>query len=283
MLEKLQNNTGNGYFSQAVSEYAKSMEANSEKMGEGTPKTIAEFSEKEWEKLLDKVDSAIEEYKEDLDQRKQEALQKQQEQRESYILGTAAKEEQQFEQSVMLGGSFRVMRFMNIDSVGENSSKEPEQPDIKDTVAHITTEEAINKLLGKGKQAPYSAMADENGVIEYKGVVFQCDYDHNRLCLGDVSNLENCITVPLEDGGCLVFNRNNIDDLVKAIDMFTPKDINKIMRAIAQDAKVRQTKMEIEDQTSGVEVLEHPEDDASHTKTSDTQTKYQTEDKKREV
>ena len=92
MLEKLQNNTGNGYFSQAVSEYAKSMEANSEKMGEGTPKTIAEFSEKEWEKLLDKVDSAIEEYKEDLDQRKQEALQKQQEQRESYILGTAAKE-----------------------------------------------------------------------------------------------------------------------------------------------------------------------------------------------
>ena len=32
-----------------------------------------------------------------------------------------------------------------------------------------------------------------------------------------------------------------------------------------------------------VEVLEHPEDDASHTKTSDTQTKYQTEDKKREV
>lgn len=282
MLEKLQNNTGNGYFSQAVSEYAKCMEANNDKAGEGTPKTIAEFSEKEWEKLLDKVDSAIEDYKEDLEQRKQEALEKQQEQRESYILGTAAKEEQQFEQSVMLGGSFRVMRFMNIESVGQNSLEEPAQPDIKDTVAHITAEEAINKLLGKGKQAPYSALADENGVIEYKGVVFQCDYDNNRLCLGDVSDTKNCITVSLEGGGCLVFNRNNIDDLVKAIGMFSPADVNRIMRAIAQDAKVRQTQAEIEDQTSGMEVLEHPQDDASHTKTSAGDTN-QPEDKKREV
>lgn len=283
MLEKLQNHTGNGYFSQAVSEYAKGMEANLEKAGEGTPKTIAEFSEKEWERLLGKVDSAIENYKEDLEQRKQEALEKQQEQREFYILGTAAKEEQQFEQSVMLGGSFRVMRFMNIDSVGQNSLEEPKQPDIEDTVKHITAEEAINKLLGKGGQAPYSAMADENGVVEYKGVVFQCDYDKNRLCLGDVSDTKKCITVPLEGGGCLVFNRNNIDDLVKAIGMFSPADINRIMRAIAQDAKVRQTQIEIEDQTSGEEVLEHPEDDASHTKTSASDTEYQPEDKKREV
>ena len=107
-------------------------------------------------------------------------------------------------------------------------------------------------------------MADENGIVEYKGVVFQCDYENNRICLGDVSNSKNCISVPLEKGGCLVFNRNNIDDLVRAIDMFSPEDINRIMRAIAEDAKVRQTLAQIEDETSGVEVLDKPEEEEEY-------------------
>lgn len=124
-----------------------------------------------------------------------------------------------------------------------------------------TIGEFSEKLLGKGKQAPYSLMADETGIIEYKGVVFRCDYEHNRLCLGDVSNSKNCITVGLEKGGCLVFNRANIDDLVRAIGMFSPEDVNRIMRAIAEDAKIRQTQMQIEDETSGVEVLDKPDDE----------------------
>ena len=41
--------------------------------------------------------------------------------------------------------------------------------------------------------------------------------------------------------------------------MFSPEDINRIMRAIAQDAKLRQTQMQIEDEASGVEVLKDPE------------------------
>ncbi len=53
----------------------------------------------------------------------------------------------------------------------------------------------------------------------------------------------------------------NIDDLVKAISMFSPEDINRIMRAIAQDAKLKQIKMQIEDETSGIEVLEKPEEE----------------------
>ena len=90
---------------------------------------------------------------------------------------------------------------------------------------------------------------------------FRCDYENNRLCLGDVSNPKNCITVGLERGGCLVFNRENIDDLVKAIDMFSPEDINRIMRAIAQDAKLRQMQVQIEDETSGEAVLDKPEEE----------------------
>ena len=109
----------------------------------------------------------------------------------------------------------------------------------------------------------YSLMADDKGIVEYKGVEFRCDYEHNRLCLGDVTNSKDCITVGLEKGGSLVFNRNNIDDLVRAIDMFSPEDINRIMRAIAEDAKIRQVKMQIEDETSGMEVLDKPEDEGT--------------------
>ena len=263
MTNRLQStgSYGNGYFSQAVADYAARMKPEDRKE-DGKPKTIGEFSEKEWAHLLDKVDNAIEEYKVDLKEREKEALEKQKEQRESYILGVGNNEDKQFEERVMMdNGSFRTMRFMKIDSMETGASGEMEQPDIEDTIDDMLVEEAIQKLLGKGNRAPYSLMADENGIVKYKGVEFRCDYENNRICLGDVSNPKNCITVGLERGGCLVFNRENIDDLVKAIDMFSPEDINRIMRAIAQDAKLRQMQVQIEDETSGEEVLDKPEEE----------------------
>ncbi len=252
---------GNGYFSQAVADYAARMKPE-DKTEDGKPKTIGEFSEKEWDQLLDKVDNAIEDYKADLKEREKEALEKQKERRESYILGAGNNEDKQFEERVLMdNGSFRTMRFMKIDSMDIGASAEMEQPDIEDTIDDMVAEEAIQKLLDKGNRAPYSLMADENGIVKYKGVEFRCDYENNRLCLGDVSNPKNCITVGLERGGCLVFNRENIDDLVKAIDMFSPEDINRIMRAIAQDAKLRQMQVQIEDETSGEAVLDKPEEE----------------------
>ncbi len=263
MTDRLQStgSYGNGYFSQAVADYAARMKPE-DKAADGKPKTIGEFSEKEWDQLLDKVDNAIEEYKADLKEREKEALEKQKDQRESYILGVGNNKDKQFEERVMVdNGSFRTMRFMKIDSMDSGASGEMEQPDIKDTIDDMVAEEAIQKLLDKGNRAPYSLMADENGIVKYKGVEFRCDYENNRLCLGDVSNPKNCITVGLERGGCLVFNRENIDDLVKAIDMFSPEDINRIMRAIAQDAKLRQMQVQIEDETSGEQVLDKPEEE----------------------
>jgi hypothetical protein len=263
MTDRLQStgSYGNGYFSQAVADYAARMKPE-DKAADGNPKTIGEFSEKEWDQLLDKVDNAIDEYKADLKEREKEALEKQKEQRESYILGVGNNKDKQFEERVMVdNGSFRTMRFMKIDSMDSGASGEMEQPDIKDTIDDMVAEEAIQKLLDKGNRAPYSLMADENGIVKYKGVEFRCDYENNRLCLGDVSNPKNCITVGLEKGGCLVFNRDNIDDLVKAIDMFSPEDINRIMRAIAQDAKLRQMQVQIEDETSGEQVLDKPEEE----------------------
>ena len=70
-------------------------------------------------------------------------------------------------------------------------------------------------IEGKDK-VPYGEMA-EDGVIEYNGVIFVCDYEHNRLTLGDTTNKEDCINIPLSGGGSLLVNRDNIDALSKAI------------------------------------------------------------------
>ena len=38
--------------------------------------------------------------------------------------------------------------------------------------------------------------------------------------------------------------------------MFSPEDVNLIMRAIAEDAKIQQMKQQIEDETSGLDLAE---------------------------
>ena len=83
-------------------------------------------------------------------------------------------------------------------------------------LAPVTRGVRLNRRIEGKDKVPYGEMA-ENGVIEYEGVVFVCDYDHNRLTLGDTSNEKNCINIPLSGGGSLLVNRNNIDALSKAI------------------------------------------------------------------
>ena len=106
---------------------------------------------------------------------------------------------------------------------------------------------------------PYGYLA-KGGVIEYKGVVFVCDKEHKAIHLGDTSNMKNCIRIPLSKGGCLIVNRANLGDLARAIGMFSPEDVNLILRAIAEDAKVQQMKKEIDDATSGEELAEEIEE-----------------------
>ena len=105
----------------------------------------------------------------------------------------------------------------------------------------------FNLNVSNEGKAPYSYLA-KGGIIEYNGVQFVCDMKRNMLYLGDVSNPENCITIPLSEGGSLVVNRDELGSLSKAISMFSPEDINRIMRAIATDAKVLQKEKEIEEE-----------------------------------
>lgn len=233
MLSRVSGSTGNGYFSQAVAEYARKMKPEEEQNGHSSGKAIGEFSEKEWNGMLHKVDLSIEEHK----------------------------SEHTYEANVLWEGKVRSMRFHKIEaekSAGEE--KEEQEIEIIDKISDDIKDEAIQKLIGNRKKAPYSTLADESGMITYNGVIFQCDEEQNSLCLGDVSDPSQCISVPLEGGGRLLVNRDSIDALSKAIGMFSPEDIRRIMQAIAQDGKVQKVEMEIEDMTSGVKVLEKPEE-----------------------
>lgn len=112
-------------------------------------------------------------------------------------------------------------------------------------------------LLRTEAAVPYGYLA-KNGLIQYHGTVFVCDEQTNSICLGDMNDKKNVLTIPLSGGGCLKVNRDNLGDLQNAIGMFSPEDVNRILRAIAQDNKVREKQLELEETKNG-ENLEQTE------------------------
>lgn len=100
-------------------------------------------------------------------------------------------------------------------------------------------------------KVPYGYLA-KDGVITYNGVTFVCDERTNSICLGNMDDKSQVITVTLSGGGHLKVNRNNIGDLSKAVGMFSPEDLNLIMRAIAQDTKIQSVKKEINDMENSI-------------------------------
>ncbi len=103
----------------------------------------------------------------------------------------------------------------------------------------------------KGPKVPYGHLA-KNGVIVYNGVCFVCDERTNSICLGDVTDEKKVLNIPLSGGGHLKVNRDSIGLLSKAAGMFSPEDLNLIMRAIAEDTKIQSVQKEIEDEEASV-------------------------------
>lgn len=111
-------------------------------------------------------------------------------------------------------------------------------------------ENPIN-CLRQSSKVPYGYLA-KDGIIEYNGVIFVCDEKTNSICLGDVSDPKQVISVALSGGGHLKVNRDNIGDLSKAVGMFSPEDLNLILRAIAQDTKIQSMKQELDDMENNI-------------------------------
>lgn len=147
------------------------------------------------------------------------------------------------------------MQFSNCLNMTERQNRNTKgSGDItRDTYIRADNVIDINKsaLPEKGNKAPYSHLADENGVIDYKGAIFQCDNEKRTISLGDMSNKDKVLTIPLSDGGSLKVNLDNIDELAGAIGMFSPEDVNLILRALRMNAKIKELKKELEDIKSG--------------------------------
>ena len=104
----------------------------------------------------------------------------------------------------------------------------------------------IDYLKGGQKKCPYSALA-KDGIIEYNGVIFKCDYEKNALYLGDMSEGSDIITVNLPSGGTLKINADNIDQISRCAGMFTPEDLNAILRAIHEHEHTKHADLKTKD------------------------------------
>lgn len=211
----------------------------------GPPKYMignSEFSIDEWDKFMTDIDEQLEDIRNEVKERI-EQLKAQQ------IAEEAAKENESVPVPVLVPVSAK-----------EADSQEKDKMHINaDEVAGLSgeqlKEQALTRLLDQIAKVPYGYLA-KDGIIDYKGVIFVCDEKHNAIHLGDTSDMKKCIRIPLSKGGCLIVNRENLGDLATAIGMFSPEDVNRILRAIAEDAKIQQMKQQIDEDESGIELAE---------------------------
>lgn len=162
------------------------------------------YTDKEWKKLIDRVDKDIEEIKKEQNQMEEE--------------------KQEYLDSILQSYEAGINKSLYF----------------------------VAKLNDNCKQQfPYENLA-QNGVIVYNGVTFNCDSQKNAICLGDMSNMNNVISIPLSDGGSLMVNRENIGELANAMSMFSPEDIKRIMCAIADDKKAQEVQNTIEEEKNGI-------------------------------
>lgn len=85
------------------------------------------------------------------------------------------------------------------------------------------------------------------GTVTYNGVTLNFNRENKKMCLGNMDSGDVLNAGVLSNGYCFYFNRENIGDLAKILDLFSPEDVNKIMTAIETDNMADRMKNEIED------------------------------------
>ena len=144
---------------------------------------------------------------------------------------------------------FQISKTDFMDRVNGKQGMQSMRTEEEDAFSAVLAE----KLKGTYRESkvPYSHLA-KDGVIQYNGVVFVCDEVNQAICLGDMNDRKNVISIELENGGRLMVNRNNFSELQSAITMFTPEDINRILRAIADDQKEQKELQEIDEMVNSI-------------------------------
>ena len=103
----------------------------------------------------------------------------------------------------------------------------------------------------EAKVCPYSSLA-KDGIIENNGNIFICDYENNRITLGDMTNKKDCIFIDLPSGGVLGVNKNAMSSLADSMEMFSPEDQQAIMNAMMIYNMVEDKKKELEEDETDV-------------------------------
>jgi len=156
----------------------------------------------------------------------------------------------------------RLQQLQTLQQLQSPETKENEKDAEETTSQNRSEAEKIYQaaIAGKGNplenlreapKVPYGNLA-KDGVIIYNGVCFVCDEKTNSICLGDMTDTENVLNIPLSGGGQLKVNRANLGQLSKAAGMFSPEDLKRIMEAIHLDTKIQATEKEIDDMEASV-------------------------------
>ena len=135
------------------------------------------------------------------------------------------------------------------EEVTQKDTERPQAARIYDAVT--AGKESPSACIREVPKVPYGNLA-QDGVINYNGICFVCDERTNSICLGNMEEKDKVINITLSGGGHLRVNRDNISDLAKAAGMFSPEDLNLIMRAIARDTKIQSMKQEMDDMKADV-------------------------------
>ena len=113
----------------------------------------------------------------------------------------------------------------------------------KDIAKSFRQVEEIARKSGDGK----------TGMATYNGVPIAFDFQNGIMTVGDMSAGNDIINVgKLSNGYAFSFNRDNIGDISKILDLFSPEDINKIMAAITTDNIAKSMEQEIEDEKAKI-------------------------------
>lgn len=115
-----------------------------------------------------------------------------------------------FENSMWMISGSRVQELEEKDGREENGVPKEKAEAEKIYQAAVSGKPNPVENLREASKVPYGYLA-KDGVIEYNGVCFVCDEKTNSICLGDMTDTKNVLTITLSGGGHLKVNRNSVD------------------------------------------------------------------------
>ncbi|RKI41409.1 hypothetical protein D7V86_07240 [bacterium D16-51] len=188
------------------------------------------MSEKEWKKYLERIDAVQEVIRQQIQEEGKQNLER---------ADKARGENRAFWQEEWEEAQADVKR-------GRTGFLQPDMADYN----FFVQEELVHELESYSPEdgmVPYSQYM-EDGVILYNGVVFTCNPVEHSICLGDMSDYRQVVTIPLAGGGLLKVNRNEIGSLARAMGMFCAEDVGNILRVLSEDRQVRANQHAIEEE-----------------------------------